>query len=274
MTPTLVFVLILGAAIGLAMIGLALYMIRTEKEKAQKSTESAKTPAQADSAPAPASPAAPTPTLALSEAEGPPHTHAKRPTSQFDPPMLELARLLRAPDGTLVVEADGKRYSHRFDIADANVGRRLLGALDEFQKFLRTDQPRPASPFAASAASPSLTPTPPHPHTAPRPPAIQDAAQRPLIKPSMNPLEQIRILREMEKQPEIKAKPFLEEIDELIQEKVAATPLAGRGLKVAASSTGLAVFWIDGHAYEGIDQLPDAAVRAFVQEVIREWEKR
>lgn len=270
MTPTLVFILILGAAIGLAMIGLALYMIRTEKEKAPKETESAKTPAQADSAPEPASPAAPTPTLVLSEAEGPPRTQT--PTSQFDPPMLELARLLRAPDGTLVVEADGKRYSHRFDIADANVGRRLLGALDEFQKFLRTDQPRPASPFAASAAT--LTPLPPRSQSGPRPPAIQEAAQRPLIKPSMNPLEQIRILREMEKQPEIKPKPFLEEIDELIQEKVAATPLTGRGLKVAASPTGLALFWIDGHAYEGIDQLPDAAARALVQEVIKEWEKR
>lgn len=257
MNPTLVFILILGSAIGLAMIGLALYMIRTEKEKAPKQTESAKTPAQADSAPATLSPAPP-PAPAL-----------PREASQTYPPLLELARLLRAPDGTLVVEADGKRYSHRLDITDANVGRRLLGALDEFDKFLRTDQPRPASPFAASAA-----PTPPHPHTPPRPPAIQEAAQRPLVMPSMNPLEQIKILREMEKQPEIKPKPFLEEIDELIQAKVAATPLAGRGLKVATSPTGLALFWIDGNAYEGIDQLPDAAARAFVQEVIKEWEKR
>jgi hypothetical protein len=228
MNPTLVFILILGSAIGLAMIGLALRMMRAEKEKAPEQTEG----------------------------------------------MLELARLLRAPDGTLVVEADGKRYSHRFDITDANVGRRLLGALDEFQKFLRTDQPRPASPFAASAAPPPLTPTPPHSQTRSRPPTIQEAAQRPLIKPSMNPLEQIKILREIEKQPEIKPKPFLEEIDELIQQQVAATPLAGRGLKVAASPTGLALFWIDGNAYEGIDQLPDAAARAFVQGVIKEWEKR
>lgn len=267
MNPTLVFTLILGSAIGLAMIGLALRMMRAEKEKASQQTKRADTPAQAASAPAPLSSAAPTPT--------PPHIHT--PTSQFDPPMLELARLLRAPDGTFIVEADGKRYSHRLDITDANVGRRLLAALDEFHKFLRTDQPRPASPFAASAA-----PTPPHrhteqsrsAHTPPRPPAIQEAAQRPLIKPSMNPLEQIRILREIEKQPEIKPKPFLEEIDELIQQKVAATPLAGRGLKVAASPTGSAVFWIDGEAYEGIDQLPDAAAQTFVQAVIKEWEKR
>jgi len=258
MTPTLVFILILGAAIGLAMIGLALFTMRSEKEKALKQTAGADALAQADSGPADLSPLPP-PALTL-----PP---APTVTTEFEPTLVELARLLRAPDGTLVVEADGKRYSHRFEITDANSGRRLLGALDEFQKFLRGDPPRPA------AESEPTAPLAPHSQSGTRPPAIQDAAHRPLIKPSMNPWEQIKILRELEKQPAIKPKPFLEEIDELIQEKVAATPLAGRGLKVEASPTGSAVFWIDGNAYEGIDQLPDAAARAFVQGVIREWER-
>ncbi|MEK7276502.1 MAG: hypothetical protein AAB427_04060, partial [Chloroflexota bacterium] len=144
MNPTLIFILILGTAIGLALVGLALRMMRAEKEK-EKEKE-----------------------IGIEKEKEPPHTHAKRPATQFDPPMLELARLLRAPDGTFIVEADGRRYGHRLDITDANVGRRLLDALDEFQKFLRTDQPRPASPLASSAA-PAPAPPPPNPPPPPPP---------------------------------------------------------------------------------------------------------
>ncbi|MBI3177895.1 MAG: hypothetical protein HYZ35_07880, partial [Chloroflexi bacterium] len=126
-----------------------------------------------------------------------------------------------------------------------------------------------------TTTAPASAPTP---VTLPARPAVavtgQQAAQTPLVKPSMNPFEQLRYLREREKQPEVKIKSFLEEIDEVLQAKIAGTPLIARGAKVTTGPGGTALFWLDDHSYERPDDLPDAEARAVVQAAVREWEKK
>ncbi len=249
--------LVTGVAIGLAVLGLAIRTMRLEREKEKKAarqeTGDAATPPPAP--PPPATEAAPA-SLAL-------------PDIPADPSIPELARLLRAADGALIVEIEGRRYRARAEIAEAAVGRQLLAAANDLSRFLRGE---------SANTAPDSAPAPLPPVTLPARPAVvitaQQAAQTPLVKPSMNPFEQLKYLREREKQPEVKIKSFLEEIDEVLQAKIAGTPLIARGVKVTTGPNSTALFWLDDHSYERPDDLPDADARAVVQAAVREWEKK
>ncbi len=91
----------------------------------------------------------------------------------------------------------------------------------------------------------------------------------------MNPLKQMQVLRELSKQPPPPPpKSIAEQIDEILQEKIAGTPHRQRGLHVSAGLQGQALFQLDGKAYEGVDDLPDSEARAIVRAAIAEWERR
>lgn len=244
MNPLAIFVLILGISIGLAILGLALRTMRLEREKqAAEGRRPEEKPAAA-----------------------PP-----QPASSGAPDLPEMARLLRDTDGSLIVEVGGRRYRDRLEIRDSTVGRQLLATLDDFHQFLRGASPRPAPAPPAAADRPKAPPFTDDRNTITL--TAREAAQKPLVQPSMNPLAQYRYLKEMEKQPEIKIKSMLDEIDDLLQAQIAGTPLAARGLRVSGSPTGAAHFSIDGQTYEAIDQVPDSTARFAIQAAIKEWEK-
>ncbi len=251
-------ILVTGVAVGLAVLGLAIRTMRLEREKEKKAARQETGDAATPPPPAPPPPAP----------EAAPASPAL-PGIPADPSIPELARLLRAPDGALIVEMDGRRYRARAEIAEAAVGRQLLAAANDLSRFLRGEP---------TTTAPASAPAPPPPVTLPARPAVvitaQQAAQTPLVKPSMNPFEQLRYLREREKQPEVKIKSFLEEIDEVLQAKIADTPLIARGVKVTTGPNGAALFWLDDHSYERPDDLPDPEARAVVQAAVREWEKK
>ncbi|MBI5291685.1 MAG: hypothetical protein HY872_07410 [Chloroflexi bacterium] len=250
MNQSALTILVTGVAIGLAVLGLAIRTMRLEREKEKKAARQ-----ETGDAATPPPPAPP-----------PPEASPALPGLPSDPSIPELARLLRAPDGALIVEMAGRRYRARAEIAEAAVGRQLLAAANDLSRFVRGE---PTTTAPASA---------PTPVTLPARPAVavtaQQAAQTPLVKPSMNPFEQLRYLREREKQPEVKIKSFLEEIDEVLQAKIAGTPLIARGVKVTTGPGGTALFRLDDHSYERPDDLPDAEARAVVQAAVREWEKK
>jgi hypothetical protein len=90
----------------------------------------------------------------------------------------------------------------------------------------------------------------------------------------MNPFKQAALLREMEKNRPPEPKTITEQIDEVLKEKIAGTPLATRGLRVQASPSGSAVFNFDGKPYNAVDDVPDAEAREVIRAAIKEWEKR
>ncbi len=222
----------------------------------------------------------------------------------------EVLRVLRDRlTGRLVVEIAGRRYTQVGDIQDPNIQRGFLTTLQDLGGFATNVSapviapvpeaslpnipvaPRAESPRAQASASTPATPPQPRADTAPRlepsapPPAPissspisnlpQPRADGPLQMPSMNPLKQMQVLRELSKQPPPPPpKSIAEQIDEILQEKIAGTPHRQRGLHVSAGPQGHALFQLDGKAYEGVDDLPDAEARAMVHAAIAEWERR
>src|SRR5574341_157160 len=222
----------------------------------------------------------------------------------------EVLRVLRDRlTGRLIVEIAGRRYAQVGDIQDPNIQRGFLTTLQDLGGFATNVSapsiapvpqaplpnipvaPRAESPRAQDSASAPATPAQPAADTTPRlepsapPPAPissspisnlpQPRADGPLQMPSMNPLKQMQVLRELSKQPPPPPpKSIAEQIDEILQEKIAGTPHRQRGLHVSAGPQGHALFQLDGRAYEGVDDLPDAEARAMVRAAIVEWERR
>lgn len=257
--PLAILILITGLAIGSAVLIFAFRIMKVDKEVEAKHAE----PAQPQPDPAPAATAAP-------PESAPP---ASSPPPPPDPGFVELGRLLRTPDGLLVLQANNNWYLRRQDIADPQ----LLAALDEFSRFLQNDDLLPP------VARPPLADAEPPPQPKPaemvdgRPTVFmtaREAAQVPLTTPSLDIMRQYRYLRERDKQPQIKIKTVLEEIDEILQAAIADTALAKRGLKVSADSGGAALFFIDGKSYSGVEELPEAEALAVVKAAIQEWERK
>jgi len=193
--------------------------------------------------------------------------------------------------GQLMVEIGGQRFTRVMEIQDPNIGRGFMTTLRDLQKFMRgqptgsapemaappgavspapggVPAPRPAS--GAPPAAPVSEPPPPS-RTAATPPA---AGTPSFTLPTMNPFKQAQILREMNKQKPPEPKSIPEQIDEVLQDKIAGTALVQRGLKVKTNSTGGVVFYLDGQAFEGVDQVSDAEAQAMIRAAVKDWESK
>ena len=64
-------------------------------------------------------------------------------------------------------------------------------------------------------------------------------------------------------------------VEEYLQNRLPASPeFAQRGIHVRPSLDHGIKIEVDGRFYEGIDEVPDEAVREFLLTVMREWEAR
>ncbi len=187
----------------------------------------------------------------------------------------EVLRVLRDNlTGRLLVEVVGKRYPSLADIHDPIIQQAFLTALHDLEIFAgeasisSQPAPGPAAPSVPPASTLRPTPGP----TAPAP-GSTPSSEPPLLKPSMNPFKQRRILREMEKRPQVQLKTIPEIIDEFLQQKLMGTPLIWRGVRVKADPKGMVLFEVDGQSYERVDDVPDEDVRTLIRAALAEWEK-
>jgi hypothetical protein len=196
----------------------------------------------------------------------------------------ELLRLWRSPTGDLIVEVNGRRYASRLEVTEYTVGQQIANAASDLNSFLNSFAPGPirAAPPSAPAAPPkaaeaqSKLPSFFAPPKIERPVvkvSLEEAAQMEVKPPTMDISRQWRYLRDQQKKPEIQIKSVAEEIDEILQVTLLGTPLAGRGLKVSDGKHGV-VFSCDGHNYDSVDHIPDAAAREAVRAAIQKWDQK
>jgi hypothetical protein len=242
-------------------------MIMMREERARKQAKQ-----DANAPPETQTPAPPAPSVA-SEINSPANAH-------------EVLRVLRDHlTGRLMVEIAGQRYAHASEIRDANIQQGLHTTLQDLQVFAGTVPAPPvetATPPLEAVARPQ-----PEVHTPPvlseleREPfrvspvyRSQPGESAPLQVPSMNPFKQMQVLRERAKAPPPPPpKTITEQIDEILQEKLAGSPYLRRGIHVRTGPKGIAVFELDGSAYEAVEAVPDPEVQALIRSAIAEWEK-
>jgi hypothetical protein len=63
------------------------------------------------------------------------------------------------------------------------------------------------------------------------------------------------------------------QIDEILQSKLADSPLAERGIRLMELPTKGLVVMVGLQQYEDVDSVPDAEVRALIRQSVEEWEK-
>lgn len=278
------FVLLIVGALGLAgcvvLLLLGLTMLR--QERSRKNAEAAQLPAASNPAPEAASSDAPAP---LPEAPKPSGGTAVGAafagvTARFSGGAArgnahEVLRVLRDNlTGRLALEIAGKRYASLAEVQDSNVRQGLMTTLQDLEAFaggavsLAADAP---AAIAAPAASAALTNKAARPGGAV---AAAPAEYRPLPPPSMNPLKQMAVLREMAKNPPPPPRTIIEQIDDVLQEHIIGTPLIHRALHVRPGPRGDAIFEADGQNYKSVEDLPDVEVRDVIRAAILEWEKK
>lgn len=144
------------------------------------------------------------------------------------------------------------------------------GALDSLRKTLeelrRWAGFLPETPSAeVSAPVPSLEPLP-SPYNAP---AAESKPER------IGPVDVFaRALRTEVRKPEPPASSIAAQIDEIVQEKLAADPSINRAVRLIEIPGKGMVVMVGLNQYAGVDEVPDADVRALIHEAVAEWERR
>ena len=181
----------------------------------------------------------------------------------------EILRVARdAHTGKLNIFIAGKPQANFNAIQDSAARQDFLTALRLLQAFTNNAliEASPAGLETTTARAPEQVKAPP-----PEPVIYRAAELPPPELPSMQPFQQ---LRKRPKSANFVIKSITEQIEDHLQDKIAGTPLARRGVHVHAESHGNAIFLLDGKIYETVDEVPDGEVRQVIREAISEWEQK
>jgi hypothetical protein len=203
--------------------------------------EAAPAPAPIPSAqPEPETEMAPTP----ASQPGPPNSPAD--ASAAPPEADEVLRVWRDRDtGALIVEIDGYRFLASEPPRGSDLERRFAALLRDLGAALpRADAPAPpAERPAARSGSP-----------------LRQIGRVALGQPVVEP-------------PATGERSIAEQIEDLLQERLARLPeFNGRSIHVRPSLQGGVNIVVDNRQYEGIGDVDEPAVRALLEDVVREWE--
>jgi hypothetical protein len=150
--------------------------------------------------------------------------------------------------------------------------KRLADLLIVLQKWVQYSEPTQPVPVVAAVAA-----------TAVAAPAL-DAGELPLVMPA-EPKEatkprldlakgaQMFFSENVSRKVEPKPKTIVGMIDDVLQKKLAFSPLQGRKIKLEDGPHGEVVVVVGADHYAGVDQVPDPEVQAIIKQAISEWER-
>ncbi|MEZ0395360.1 MAG: hypothetical protein ABWK53_02865 [Anaerolineales bacterium] len=162
-----------------------------------------------------------------------------------------LLRLWSSPDQQLHLEIDGNELETPQSLAPEQ-RRRLIAILGQVRPWVE-GKPLPAAPRPAPPAGP---PTPA------APPAVEP------VKASLFPG------RAKPVEPAPAPLSIVEQINEVLQKRLAGTPLGMKAISLSESPTGGVIVRVGAARYQSIDAVPDPEVVAAIRAAIAEWETR
>jgi len=101
-----------------------------------------------------------------------------------------------------------------------------------------------------------------------KPASVQPAASSPQPIPPLSP-----VMPKADR-PNVPANSIVAQIDSVLQSRIMGTPLAERGVFLAQSPEGGVMVFVGLNKYMGIDDVPDAEVKAAIRAAIKEWENK
>jgi hypothetical protein len=64
------------------------------------------------------------------------------------------------------------------------------------------------------------------------------------------------------------------EIDEILQEKLAGSPLNEKGIRLTENLNNEIIIWVGLTSYSSIDAIPDVEIQKIIKESVQDWENR
>jgi hypothetical protein len=200
---------------------------------------------------------APPPTVALANPET---------ITVEDPGILRI----KNEKGSFTLDLDGQRVNPISLSTDQR--KRLIEMLNIMRPWLE------GRAVPAQAAKPSAPPSPlQQPATLEErlsafggaPPENKPAPPKPAAPPLQRPATTAK-----EDRPVAPANSIVGQIDAILQEQLAGTALEERGIFLAQSPEGGVMVYVGLTRYNGIDDVPDAEIKAAIRAAISEWENK
>jgi len=170
--------------------------------------------------------------------------------------------LLRIKDenGLLTLDLDGTRADT--SSLSAEQRRQLIEMLSLMRPWLE----------GRSVPAPSMKPSPPPPSGQPGPAPISPAP--PIPKPTPQPSAPRASTIAKEDRPSAPANSIVTQIDAILQARLAGSPLESRGVFLTQSPEGGVIVYVGLTRYTGVEDVPDAEVKAAIRAAISEWENK
>jgi hypothetical protein len=103
--------------------------------------------------------------------------------------------------------------------------------------------------------------------------AVEDVVEP--VKVSVSEIVTGAILPKSKTKSKVQEKPksIVEQVDAILQIRLAKSIYNARVIRLLDAPSGGVEVLVDGNRYDGVDSVPDLAVRTFIQECVKEWEK-
>jgi hypothetical protein len=183
-----------------------------------------------------------------------------------DPGLLRL----KSENNQLRLEVDGQRVDVPLQ---ATQRKRLIDLLTLIRPFLEGTAQSPAPQAATPFQSRPVPSTPPPTLT----PAEQRAVFGSQAQPKVEPVPariSLGLGRKKEEEKPVAPLTMVEQIDAILQAKIANTPLAAFGLKIQEGPGGLVNVIVGDKKFEGVGDVPDPNIQAVLRAAVAEWEKK
>lgn len=175
---------------------------------------------------------------------------------------------IKNENGSFVLDLDGRRVNPISLSSDQR--RRLIDMLNIIRPWLEgRSAPAPAArPFSPPVSAPTTLDE--------RLDAIGSPAAQSMPAPPQpaKPATPRSSTIAKEDRPAAPANSIVSQIDAILQERLAGTPLEERGIFLAQSQEGGVIVYVGLTRYNGIDDVPDPEIKAAIRAAISEWENR
>lgn len=186
----------------------------------------------------------------------------EKPKSQ--PNLIEAIKIWQdRKSGNLYPEINGRIIRFPADLSHSQ-RERLVGQLTSLLTWLKPE-------FEVKEAPPPIPATPP------AVPFVQDYPTSSTTSPQsgkFSPIDLVARAVQPETRTPAPQKSMVAQIDEILQEKLNTSPLAGKGIRLVEHPTKGLVVMVGLNRYEGVEEVPDSEIRSLIRESVAEWEQR
>ena len=175
---------------------------------------------------------------------------------------------IKNENGFLTLDLDGSRVNTSSLSVDQR--KRLIEMLNFIRPWLE-NKPAPA-PVATMPPSPSPAPGPAAHQGAPV--MSQPSNPSPVVQPLPQTQDKPSASAAKDDRPSAPANSIVGQIDAILQQRLVGTPLESRGIFLAQSPEGGVNVYVGLTRYNGVDDVPDAEVKAAIRAAISEWENK